>query len=352
MIEILSDRNRKILEAVIKDYILSAEPVGSRTISKKYPLSLSPATIRNAMADLEEMGLLSQPHTSAGRIPTDKGFRFYVDSLLEVRKLTSFEKEQILKQYSESRLEFKELMKETSRVLSMLSQYAGFVLAPKFTAAVLKHIEFVKLRERQILVILVSQSGMVQNRLLDAGQDFSQHELEKISNYLDSILSGLTLDEARERIVEEMKREKVLYDQLMVNALRLSQAAFEGEEDRTLYIDGTMNILNQPEFADIEKIKSIYVALEEKSTIVTLLEKVVDAKGIQVFIGAENSFEGIQDCSLITSIYSRGSCTLGALGIIGPTRMNYSRVIPLVDYTARLIGMFMEKGLEILEEKI
>ena len=342
MTQTLTDRDREVLEAIITDYIQTAEPVGSRTVSKKSEIRLSPATIRNVMADLEEMGFLTQPHTSAGRVPTDRAFRFYVDSILEVRNLKSTDRGRIEMGFQDEGMDTNEIMKRASSLLSLLSKQTGVILAPRFGSNIFKHIEFIKLREKTILVIIVCKSGEVQNKLIESDEHMSQDELDKYSRYLTEIMGGLNLVEARRKILEEMKKEKVLFDKLMYRALQLSQKALEDEGGGDLYIEGKTNILQSPEFADLEKMRTLLQAFEEKTKIVKLLDKALLAEGMQIFIGAENEFNEMKDCSVIAAPYSRENFTLGTLGIIGPTRMDYPSIIPIVDYTARIVGKILE----------
>ena len=342
MTQTLTDRDREVLEAIITDYIQSAEPVGSRTVSKKSKIGLSPATIRNVMTDLEEMGFLTQPHTSAGRVPTDRAFRFYVDSILEVRKLKLVDRGRIEMGFQDEGMDTNEIMKRASSLLSLLSKQTGVILAPRFGSNIFKHIEFIKLREKTILVIIVCKSGEVQNKLIESDELMSQDELDKYSRYLTEIMGGLSLVEARRKILEEVKKEKVLFDKLMYRALQLSQKALEDEGGGDLYIEGKTNILQSPEFADLEKMRTLLQAFEEKTKIVKLLDKALLAQGMQIFIGAENEFNEMKDCSVIAAPYSRENFTLGTLGIIGPTRMDYPSIIPIVDYTARIVGKILE----------
>ena len=342
MTQTLTDRDREVLEAIITDYIQSAEPVGSRTVSKKSKIGLSPATIRNVMADLEEMGFLTQPHTSAGRVPTDRAFRFYVDSILEVRKLKLVDRGRIEMGFQDEGMDTNEIMKRASSLLSLLSKQTGVILAPRFGSNIFKHIEFIKLREKTILVIIVCKSGEVQNKLIESDELMSQDELDKYSRYLTEIMGGLSLVEARRKILEEVKKEKVLFDKLMYRALQLSQKALEDEGGGDLYIEGKTNILQSPEFADLEKMRTLLQAFEEKTKIVKLLDKALLAQGMQIFIGAENEFNEMKDCSVIAAPYSRENFNLGTLGIIGPTRMDYPSIIPIVDYTARIVGKILE----------
>ena len=343
MYEGFTERDRKVLQAIIRDYIQTAQPVGSRIISKKYQMGLSPATIRNVMADLEEMGFLLQPHTSAGRVPTDRAYRFYVDTILNLRRLTPEERGQIESSLiPEEVQDVNEIMKRASHLLSLLSRQTGVVLAPRFGSKIFKHIEFITMREKRILVIIVSQTGEVQNKIIEADEEISQDELDRYSKYLTEIMGGLSLAEAKNRIMEELKNEKVLFDKLMFRALQLSQKALEDEGEGNLYIDGKTNIMQSPEFADMEKIQSLLQTFEEKTKIVKLLDKALSVQGIQIFIGAENELNEMVNCSVVTAPYSRENYTLGTLGVIGPTRMDYSSIIPIVDYTARILGRILE----------
>jgi heat-inducible transcriptional repressor len=342
MYENLTERDRKVLQAIIRDYIQTAQPVGSRIISKKSQMGLSPATIRNVMSDLEEMGFLVQPHTSAGRVPTDRAFRFYVDSILNMRRLSSAEREKIEKSLQEENLDINEIMKRASHMLSLLSKQTGVVLAPRFGSKIFKHIEFIKLREKRILVIIVSKTGEVQNKVIEADEELHQDELNKYGKYLTEIMGDLTLAEAKRKIMEEMNKEKVLFDNLMYRALQLSQKALEDEGEGNLYIEGKTNMMQSPEFADLEKMRALIEAFEEKSKIVKLLDKALSIHEIQIFIGAENELHEMIDCSVVAAPYSKENYTLGTLGVIGPTRMDYSSIIPIVDYTARIVGKILD----------
>lgn len=338
----LNERFKKVLEFVVLDYISSAEPVGSRTICKRYGVPLSPATVRNVMADLEELGFLWQPHTSAGRIPTDKAFRFYVDEILNVQSLSQIERKKIRLTYRISKYDIPEIMRETSRILSGLSNYMGVVLAPKMASTIFKHIQFIRLGMDQILAVFVTSGGTVQNIIVYMDDDLSQHELDSMSRYLNEMLKGLTLAQVREKILEEMKKEKVAYDRMMKQALKLGHRAFGGHEEKELYIDGQINILDEPEFANIDKMKSLFRAFEEKSILITLLDQCLAEEGVRITIGSESECREMEGCSLVSAVYGSADRTLGILGILGPRRMNYSRVIPVVEYTAHVLTQILE----------
>jgi len=339
---LLSEREKRILEIIIEDYILTAEPVGSRTISKKSSLNLSPATIRNIMSDLEESGLLSHPHTSAGRVPTEKGLRFYVDAIMDIRELSSQEQLEIRSKYLGHLVEGPDLFRETSRILSFSSHYLGIVWMPKVSSVVLQHIEFVKLRRHVVLAILVSTTGLVYNRIIEVEEDFSQSELDHLSDYLNSFSAGLALYQVRERLLEQMRVAKNAYDHLLEQALKLGEKAFSSIDDSDVFIEGRTNILNEPEFGNVSRMTGLFRTFEEKAVMVKLLDKFMGPKGVQIAIGSESQVQEMETCSVVTSTYGCGGEVLGVLGVIGPRRMNYSRVIPLVGYTAKLLTEILE----------
>jgi heat-inducible transcriptional repressor len=335
------ERTKQILTSVINEYVLTAEPVGSRKLAKKYNINLSSATIRNVMSDLEDLGLLHQPHTSAGRIPTEKALRFYVNSILKVKDLKLREKDRIRKRYQFSELETSDIIKQTSEVLSVLSHQMSIMSAPKIIGTVLKHIEFIKISTNRILVIFVSQSGFVQNRIVEDQEDISQDELDKYTNYLGDIFVGISLEEVREKLDEEMQKEKIAYDQLLSKALQLSKKALGEESEPELYMGGKINLFESPEFSEVGRMKTLLQALEEKNLLLTLLDKTMDAEGVQIFIGSEVELSDMQTLSIITSPYRQGKNVVGALGIIGPTRMDYLKLIPIVEYSAQLVTEFL-----------
>jgi len=338
----ISERMRQILGMVVEDYTLTGEPVGSRTIAKKSNLNLSPATIRNIMSDLEEAELLSQPHTSAGRIPTVKGLRFYVDFILNIHELSDEEQQVIRSRYEGHPVEPVDLFRETSRILSSSSHHLGVVWAPRLSLVMLQHIEFVKLRRHLVLVILVSTTGLVHNRLIEVEEDFSQSELDHFSDYLNGFLSGLPLHQVRETLLEQMRADKSAYDRLLEQALKLGEKAFSFPDETDIFIEGRVNILNEPEFANVSRMSDLFRAFEEKATMVRLLDRFINPKGVRIAIGPENEVQEMEGCSLVVSTYGYRGEVLGALGVIGPRRMNYSRVIPIVDYTAKLLTEILE----------
>jgi heat-inducible transcriptional repressor len=338
---LLNERSRQILEAVIEDYILTAEPVGSRTITRRHPFDLSPATVRNVMSDLEEMGYLASPHTSAGRVPTDKAYRLYVDSLLAVRRVARNEREEIRRRCRIEGRDIGSVLRDTSRILSSISHYMGLVVAPRFTESILRQIEFVKLSGRRLLVILVSQTGSVQNKIIESDVEISSPDLERMNNYLNDMLQGLSIAQIKTRLLEEMQNEKLRYDHLLARAVTLSHQTL-GDADSEIFLEGQANIMDLPEFSDVGRMKEVFRAFEEKNHLVNLLERCLAAEGINIFIGSESRLSTMSGISLITSTYRTGRNSIGVLGVIGPTRMGYSRVIPVVDYTAKLVSRLLE----------
>ncbi len=341
----LSERAQQVLEAVVIDHIRSGEPVGSRTISKRHLLQVSSATIRNVMADLEEMGLLLQPHTSAGRVPTEKGLRFYIDSIMKSKDLEDQEKRLIQQALKDVHKDLATLLQKTSKVLSGFCKQAGVVLWPKITLTRLKHIEFVRLRAHQIMVILITKSGLVNHVVLHGEEDVDQDELDKYGRYLNDIFRDMTLGEIKERIIEEMKNEKNLFDELYSRALKMTDQAFQSTfESSELYIEGQLNLINNPEFSDVERLRHLFHAFEDKSKIIRLLDLTLsNASGVKVILGKESSLNELYELSIISSPYKRGNTMLGALGVIGPLRMDYSRIVPVVEFTAALLSRLMEE---------
>jgi heat-inducible transcriptional repressor len=345
----LNDRDRLILRAVIQDYITTAEPVGSRILSKKHNLNLSPATIRNVMRDLEDQGLLRQPHASAGRVPTDQGLRYYVDSILEVRGLTELEERAIISEFAGLSADAEQLIRRTSRILSSVSRHLGVVAAPKYSQMILRQIQFIRVDRRRLLVILVGRNGMIQNRIVDLGEDMEaaglrQEQLDGFNRRLNDILEGLTISEIKARLVAEMREEKNRFDQMYSRALALSQKVFAQDPDtEKVFIDGQVNLLDYPEFADVEAMKAIFKTFEDKSILVRLLDDTLNASGVRIFIGSEHELSEMEGLTLIASRYSHGARPLGVLGVIGPTRLDYSQIIPVVDFTANLVGKILEK---------
>jgi heat-inducible transcriptional repressor len=343
------ERNKKVLQAVIDSYIASGAPVGSSVLVRSYDFGLSSATLRNIMAELEESGYLTHPHTSAGRVPTDRGYRYYIDSLISVENDDDDIEDHLRQAPPFHSGDLQELMEEASRFLATLSHCAGVVIAPSEPEGNYKHIEFVRLRGRQVLIIFVTNTGLVQNKLIELDGNIQQSDLNYFSSYLDEELAQRTLPDIRQGLIEKMQEEKRLFTHLMEETYRASQEVQERDLEK-VYIGGASQILESPEFANVEKMRTLFKALEDKYKLLKLLDRSVMAEGIKVFIGSENPFFEMQGCSMVVSNYRAGANVVGTLGVIGPTRMQYKQVIHVVDYTAKLLskllGERIQRGLE------
>ena len=345
---LISERIREILHWVIATYTVTGKPVGSRTIARHSREQLSAATVRNIMADLEEMGYLHQPHASAGRVPTDKAYRFYVDYLLERRDLSAKDRD-IIDRDLRLNDSADHLMARTSQILSRISKNVGIVVSPPISRVALKHIHFTKLTDNRILIILVSRSGIVQNRIIHYAEDTPQTELDQAARYIIEHFKDQTLYEIRNKILKMIRKEQALYDQFMRRVITLSTKAFAESDsglDAEVYLDGASNLIKTPEFSDINRMKILFETIEQKNRLAALISRCIesDTQEVRITIGAENSLPGIEDCTLITSRYVVDEKTHGSLGILGPTRMEYGRAISLVDYVARLFGRVLETG--------
>jgi len=338
----LDNRGREILREIIRNFIHSGEPVGSRTISKIHPEGLSAASIRNIMADLEEMGYLMQPHTSAGRVPTDRGYRYYVDSLLTGIEVPRSDRERVAEAVR-GQGGLPEVLDEISRVISSITHQVGFVVSPDHTRAILKHIEFISLGPKRILAILVDRSGVIHNRVADTSEEISQDELDKIGKYLISEYQGKNLTEIREALLEKMKEEKARFDTLLSRAIALGTQFFKAQEeaDQQVYVQGTSNILQQPDFSDMEEMRRIFETFEAKGKLVKILDEVVGSEGLRVVIGSEHPDPALAHLALVVSPYKVGDQPAGMLGVLGPTRMEYARAMALVGYISKLLSRIL-----------
>ena len=341
------ERAGTVLNALVCEYVHKGKPVGSRRLAKIHGQGLSAATIRNVMADLEEMGFLAQPHTSAGRVPTAKGYRFHVGSLLQTKDLAIQEVSQIRQRLEEEK-DPGELMHKASHVLSAFSSNVGFVLAPSVSLVSLKHIEFVKIARRRILVILVTGTGLVQHRLIHLDQKLTQGELNQAGRYLVTHFEGKTLREIRDELVRLMMKERSLYNRILQNVILLGSAGLmrseDGEDDESeVYWGSTAGIVQKPELADINRLVVLLRTFEEKRRIVKIINQCLktNPKGPTVTIGLEEHIPEMGDWALISSPYVGKQGISGSLGILGPSRMEYEKAISLVDYVAKLFGKLM-----------
>ena len=339
----LNERSRQVLRHIVDAYVETGEPVGSRSISRRLGMALSPATIRNVMSDLEEAGLLYAPHTSAGRLPTDRGLRLFVNGLLELGDLTQDERRTIDGKCAAAGRSVPEVMEEASQLLSGLSRCAGLVVAPK-AERTLKHIEFLHLGPGRALVVLVTEDGQVENRIIDVPVGLPSSSLIEASNFLASRLVGRTLAEARAAVMTEMEQHKAELDSLTSRVVEAGLATWAGGNiGGALIVRGQANLLeNVTALSDLERIRALFAALETKESLAELLDSAETAEGVQIFIGAQNELFGLAGCSMVIAPYRDSRQKIvGAVGVIGPTRINYARVIPMVDYTARVIGRIL-----------
>lgn len=330
------------MRTLIREYVRSGRPVGSRRLSKIYSERLSPATLRNVMADLEEMGYLSQPHTSAGRVPTEKGYRFYVESLAKTDGLSRRELHEITESL-EQETDTGTLMNKASHLLSQYSNNVGFVLAPPLCRAVMRHIEFVKLSDSRILVILVSGGGLTQHRIVRIQEDLSQEDLTRASNYLVTHFVGRTLMEIQAELLKLMSEAKNLYDTMLKTLVILSSASIfqqvpAGEEDSEVYLSGTAQMIQKPELADLNRMMLLFRTFEEKSRLVAIINECLKQghSGPVVTIGLDKHIPGMHDWALITCPYLYDRYNMGGLGVLGPCRMEYEKTISLVDHVAKV----------------
>lgn len=341
----LNERSREIFRHIVDAFVETGEPVGSRTIARKLRGSLSPATIRNVMADLEYAGLLYAPHTSAGRLPTDAGLRMFVSGLLQVGGLDSEERKTIDAHCQAAGRSPEDVLGQASGALAGLAQCAGLVLAPK-TEAPMKHIEFVNLKPGRALVVMVDESGGVENRLIEVPRDLPVSALVEAGNFLAARLAGRTVTEARAGIIEEVETRRAQLDELTAKVVQAGLATWSGaspSSDRGLIIRGQSNLLNNvTAIEDLNSIRQLFSALEAREQMVRLLDLVNKAEGVQIFIGAQNELFGMAGCSMVVAPFQNSrEQIVGAIGVIGPTRLNYARVIPMVDYTAKLVGRML-----------
>jgi heat-inducible transcriptional repressor len=338
----LNERSRDIFRRIVESYFETGEPVGSRTLSRKLGQSLSPATIRNVMADLQDAGLLYSPHTSAGRLPTEQGLRLFVDGLLEVGQLTEEERARIDGQCAAAGKSLTQMLEQATTVLSGLAHCAGLVLAPKSDAA-LKHIEFVSLAPGRALAVLVTEDGLVENRVIDVPPGLPPSGLVQAANYLNARIMGRTIGETRVAILEELTQSRAELDELTAKVVQAGLATWAGDQPDGgghLIVRGQARLLEDVTAIDeLERIRLLFEALETRETVIRLLDSAGGAAGVQIFIGASNELFNLAGCTAIIAPYANSrEQIVGAIGVIGPTRLNYARIIPMVDYTARAIG--------------
>ncbi len=339
---VLSPRAQQLFRMLVERYISDGQPVGSRTLARDGDLRLSPATIRNVMADLEGMGLVRSPHTSAGRVPTTRGFRLFVSSLLRCHELSLMEVQRVSQGLSAPD-GVQKLLERTSTLLSEISRYAAVVMAPRSEHRSLRHVEFLSLSENRVLAILVLNQNEVHNRIIEADRVYSPAELTAAANYLNEAFAGRALDSVRTQILTEMNVAREEMNRMMQAVVEMAEKTFDTMKSGDDYVfSGQTNLMSIEAWADMGKLRQIFEAFNEKRVILHLLDQALAAEGIQIFIGEESGYEFLEDCSLVTSTYSADGRVLGVLGVIGPTRMPYERVIPIVDLTAKALGVALK----------
>jgi heat-inducible transcriptional repressor len=339
--EVLSERGKRILNLIVNHHIKTGEPIGSIALIKSYDLPWSPATIRTTMADLMNEGYLAQPHVSAGRIPSKKGVRFYIDSLLYPQKLSKKRRVSIKKHYERIEGTLDEVMQETSKMLSDISQCAGLVMLPRARLMKIKSTEFIRLGDKKVLFIIVFEGGMTEKTLIRMRRGATDDMLKRLSRYLNELVIGLTLDELRILVLNRLKSERRLYHELVLNLLRFSRKIYEQKVQSNIYIKGQTSIIGDSKWTPPERLRKLLKALEEKSVLVDILDKAMKGEGTRVFVGSEIGI--MEGYSLVAAPYGGGR-KLGTLGVLGPMRMDYSKIIPLVDYTARVVSEIIAGG--------
>lgn len=335
----LDARTRRLLRSLIAQYLVDGEPVGSRTLSRSSGLDVSPATIRNIMADLEEAGLVASPHTSAGRVPTPRGLRLFVDSLIELQPLAHDELAQLQRELPSEATPARELLGSASTLLSAMTHFAGVVTVPRQADFPLRHIDFVALPDSRVLVILVFTDNQVQNRVVQLTRPLGASELEQAANYINAHCIGLRVDEIRARFLAELRAAGSELNRLVAAATELATASFApqaGGDD--VLVSGQTNLMTYAELADVQRLRELFEAFQQKNELLQLMEVCARAPGVRLFIGEESGFAALDGCSVVTATYGAQGRVLGAVGVIGPTRMAYARVIPVVQATAGLLS--------------
>ncbi|HBT20318.1 MAG TPA: HrcA family transcriptional regulator [Peptococcaceae bacterium] len=339
----LDERKEKILLAIIQDYIATAEPVGSRTISRKYELGVSPATIRNEMADLDEMGLIEQPYTSAGRIPSDKGYRYYVDFLMEKYPLSAEVQQAVRERFKRKLSDLEEVIRTTGELLSHMTDYIAITLGPQVKQSALRHIELSRISESRGLLVVVTDSGAVEHRFFDLPESVTAEELKAISEVLTQKLMGITLDRVTKTVLEEIYINLAVKRRLLDAILNIIENILSESDETKVFFCGTSNILKQPEFKNIEKLQFLLSFLEEERLVKDLVSQQLLSEGLTIKIGGENNYEGVHDCSLITAAYHVGGEVVGTVSVLGPTRMDYSKAVAVVEFVTEALSETLTK---------
>jgi heat-inducible transcriptional repressor len=340
----LDDRSREVLKSLIQLYIATGEPVGSESLARTLHRSLSPATLRNIMADLEKLGYLAHPHTSAGRMPTDEGYRVYVDSLMSHLPLTARDAAAIDSELRPREGSSSEVMEAASHILSRLSRNVGFVVAPEIGRTAFRHIDLVRLPHPRVLVVMVSSTGLVTHKVIEIEEEIAQEQLQACANYLNAHFAGMTLSAIKARLLDLMRAEKTLYDSLLKSVIAIGERAFAMDgQGASVYLDGASHIFDQRGFEDLDRMKALFKTFEEKSRLVKILNACISGGGIRVIIGHENADPGLHDVAVVSAGYPLEGELGWGLGVLGSTRMEYARVIALVDHMARSVALALEE---------
>lgn len=338
----LDERKRKILQAIINDYISTAEPIGSRTIARKYDLGISPATIRNEMADLELLGYIEQLHTSSGRIPSAKGYRLYVDALLSPETITENEINLISNWYDVKVRRVEEVFQETAKIISRMTKNISLVLAPQLSQATFRYLQFLPLDERRVIVVVMTDSGFVENKVIVMPSGTTVEDLQRIALVVNKHLAGQALDSIKPSVLRRIKADVLANSRFFDVAMEAISQALTVDKKERVYLGGTTQLLNQPEFRDVDKVKNIFLMLEEEQLLCDLLHS-HDGEGIAVTIGQENKYSGIQDCSMISATYKVDGQIIGTIAVLGPTRMEYGKIMTLLDFMNHNLGQILKK---------
>jgi heat-inducible transcriptional repressor len=339
----LDERGREVLKSVIQLYIATGEPVGSESLARALNRSLSPATLRNIMADLEKLGYLAHPHTSAGRMPTDEGYRVYVDSLMSHLPLPARDAAAIDSELRPREGSSSEVMETASHILSRLSRNVGFVVAPEIGRTAFRHIDLVRLPHPRVLVVMVSSTGLVTHKVVELEEEMTQEQLQACANYLNAHFAGMTLSAIKARLLDLMRAEKTLYDSLLKSVIAVGERAFaiDGQAG-SVYLDGTSHILGQG-FEDLDRMKSLFKTFEEKSRLVKILNACLSADGVRITIGHENPDPDLRQVAVVTATLPLDPEAAWGLGVVGSTRMEYARMIALVEHVARALNQTLQE---------
>lgn len=340
----LDSRAREVLREIVMQHVATGEAISSRSLARCGRFQLSPASLRNVMADLEDLGYLQHPHTSAGRVPTDRGYRFFIDHLMQSRTLTQRERDSIDDQVANAN-EIDEVMQVTSRLLSKLSDQVGVVFMPNLLQFTIRSMDFIQVADNKILCVIVGTNGMVVNKVIETRQPFSRDELQNISRYITGEFFGLTLDAIRGRLIRFTDEERAQADPMLQKTITLGIEAVNDVTpvEHELYVEGATSILTKPEFADTLSLRKTFLALQEKQKLIELLESCLVEDGLQILIGSETDFTQVHNFSIVARRYGSGSSPLGMVGILGPMRMEYARMAPIVDYLGRALSRKIEE---------